>query len=127
MLQMLVMMILMVCIHHYLKHLKFFKRIVNGHVVDDYSTMLDERLKLKYFLEDLNKKGIQWTEKIMIKIVVKKENKLLLNSASGKADGNFDNKIRVNNKMLSARLNGQLILAYLVYKITDHGGLCVFI
>lgn len=108
-----------------LKALEVFKRIVNGHVVDDYSTMLDERLKLKYFLEDLNKKGIEWTEENYDQDRRQKENKLFLNSASGKADGNFDNKIRVNNKMLSARLNGQLILAYLVYKITDHGGLCV--
>lgn len=108
-----------------LKALQVFKRIVNGHVIDDYTTMLDERLELKYFLEELKDKGIEWTKENHDQNRRQLENKLFLNSASGKADGSFDNKIKVNNKMLSARLNGQLILAYLVYKITDKGGLCV--
>lgn len=108
-----------------LKALEVFKRIVNGHVIDNFSTMLDERLKLKYFLEDLKRKGIPWTEENNKQDKLQKDNKLLLNSASGKADGSFDNKIKVNNKMLSTRICGQLILSYLIFKITDNGGLCV--
>lgn len=108
-----------------LKALRVFERVVNGHLIDDFGTMLDERLALKYKLEGLSEKGITWTKENIEENKLQKQNKLFLNSASGKADGNFDNKIKVNNKMLSARLNGQLILAYLVYKITDKGGLCV--
>ena len=104
-----------------LQALSVFKRQVNGETIDDYSKLLDERLEMKAARSNYEYGSKEYQELDQRQT----ENKLTLNAASGQADGKYDNKIRVNNKMTGARLKGQLILAYLVYKITDQGGLCI--
>lgn len=101
----------------------FSKVLPDGTIHDPYAELLNERLALKAELNAVPKDD--WTEKERIKDRIQKLNKLLLNAASGVADASFDNNIRVNNKTVRMRICGQLILACLVYKLTDAGSTAV--
>lgn len=104
----------------YISSLGIFTVKVDGEkgYYDVYSELLKERLALK---SSLPKDFTTWTEEDVMNDIVQQLNKLLLNSASGVIDAGYDTNIRVNNKAMTMRICGQLILAKLVYKLTDAG------
>lgn len=106
-----------------LKNLKVFMQYDDdGNIIDRYGEILIERLRLKNLLpEDKS----TWTSEHKAIDRAQKRLKLLLNSASGVADAAFDNNVRVNNKTLKMRICGQLILASVVYDLTDAGATVV--
>ena len=48
--------------------------------------------------------------------------KLILNTASGVGDASFDNEIRMNNRIISMRIIGQLFTYLVAQKLTFYGG-----
>lgn len=71
---------------------------------DTYHQIYVERLHLKHQLKKYTKNSHPWNV-INIKQLLRK---LLLNSASGAGDAKFFNSIRMNNKIISMRIIGQL-------------------
>ena len=72
--------------------------------VDEYHHIYVERLRLKHQLKKYRKNSHDWNV-INIQQLLRK---LLLNSASGAGDAKFSNTIRMNNKLVSMRIMGQL-------------------
>ena len=86
---------------------------------DPYKELLESRIRLK---AQLPNPGEPWLEKHTQINNQQLLDKLLLNAASGKADSNFDNHIRVNNKIYRMRISGQLIMLSLCLRIAQVGG-----
>lgn len=86
---------------------------------DPYKELLESRIRLK---AQLPNPGEPWLEKHTQINNQQLLDKLLLNAASGKADSNFDNHIRVNNKIYRMRIAGQLIMLSLCLRIAQVGG-----
>lgn len=90
-----------------------------GHWEDIYAKLRAERIRLKKAANSVPKEDwgpLQWHQ-WAIQLI----DKLLLNSASGIADGKWDTKVRVNNRAASMRIIGQLALTYLVYSVEPKG------
>lgn len=90
-----------------------------GHWSDIYAKLRAERVKLKKAAASVPKED--WRPKQYHQWAIQLINKLLLNSASGIADGKWDTKVRVNNKAASMRFMGQFALTYLVYSVEPKG------
>lgn len=85
---------------------------------DRYADIKASRLRLKAMLPS---GGEEWTEE-HVKINEQQTlDKLLLNAASGKADSNFENNIRVSNKIHRMRIVGQLIMLALCIELSERG------
>ena len=86
---------------------------------DPYKDILDSRIRLK---SQLPGPGEEWTEEHTAINNQQLLDKLLLNSASGKADARSENNIQVNNKIHRMRIVGQLIMLTLCIDIAKVGG-----
>lgn len=91
---------------------------------DIYGDLRVERLKLKHSLPEHKS---DFTEEDWRKNAVQLLNKLLLNSATGAADANFDTNILVPNKIVSMRIIGNLLIYILSMKLAEAGGTLVSI
>lgn len=85
-----------------LSRLAIFRDASTG--IDTYSQLYLERLKLKAKLGTVEFKSPEWNEINQQQLL----RKLLLNSASGAGDAKFYSPIRMNNKITSMRIIGQL-------------------
>lgn len=94
---------------------KFNETNKSGHWDDVYAKLRAERVKLKKAAEAVPKEN--WGPVQHQQWAIQLINKLLLNSASGIADGSNETNVRVNNKASSMRIMGQLALTYLVYSV----------
>lgn len=97
----------------------FSKTNKSGHWKDVYAKLRLERINLKKFALETPKEN--WGPEQMHAWEIQLINKLLLNSASGIADGKRETKVRVNNRAASMRIMGQLALTYLVYSVVPKG------
>lgn len=91
----------------------------SGHWDDVYAKLRAERVRLKKAANSVPKED--WGPKQYHQWAIQLINKLLLNSASGIADGKWDTNVRVNNRATSMRIMGQLALTYLVYSVEPKG------
>lgn len=87
---------------------------------DLYKLLRDERLEKKAFANSVPEE--EWTEEHILAEAIQLLNKLLLNSASGVLDASYDTNVRANNKAMSMRLCGQLVLTDLVFATDEKGG-----
>ena len=71
---------------------------------DRYAEIFDQKQKLGKVMKD---KSLSAEERSMA-AVQREGTKLILNSASGAADANFESPIRMNNQIISMRIIGQL-------------------
>lgn len=71
---------------------------------DRYGEIFDNKTKYGIYMKDKNRSE----EERAIYSTMRNGTKLILNSASGAADANFDSNIRMNNKIISMRIIGQL-------------------
>lgn len=71
---------------------------------DRYGEIFDNKTKYGKLMKD---KSVA-PEKQALYSIMRNGTKLILNSASGAADANFDSNIRMNNKIISMRIIGQL-------------------
>lgn len=92
-----------------------------GHFKDVYAKLREERVAKKKFAESGGPNKSLWTPEQKEAWDIQLINKLLLNSASGIADGKWDTNVRMNNKASSMRIMGQLILTYLVFSVEKKG------
>lgn len=90
-----------------------------GHWKDVYAHLRAERVRLKKAANSVP--ADQWGPLQRHQWAIQLINKLLLNSASGIADGKWETKVRINNKIASMRIIGQLMLTYLVYEVAQKG------
>lgn len=97
----------------------FDKTNKRGHWDDIYAKLRAERIRLKKAANSVPKE--QWGPLQYHQWAIQLINKLLLNSASGIADGKWDTNVRVNNRAVSMRIMGQLALTYLVYSVEPRG------
>lgn len=97
----------------------FSKNNKSGHWDDVYAKLREERVKLKKAANSVPKEN--WGPLQRHQWAIQLINKLLLNSASGIADGKWDTNVRVNNRATSMRIMGQLALTYLVYSVEPKG------
>ena len=91
---------------------------------DVYGDLRNERLKLKASLPSHKP---DYTEHDWEVNAVQMLNKLLLNSATGAADANFDTNILVSNKITAMRIIGNLLIYILSMKLAAIGGTLVSI
>ena len=91
---------------------------------DVYGELRNERLKLK---ASLPKHKPDYTAHDWEINAVQMLNKLLLNSATGAADANFDTNILVSNKITSMRIIGNLLIYILSMQLASAGGTLVSI
>lgn len=98
---------------------EFAKTHCRRHWNDLYAQLRAERVKLKKTALSVPKE--KWTEVQRHQWAIQLIDKLLLNSASGIADGKWDTNVRLNNKATSMRIMGQLALTYLVYSVEPKG------
>lgn len=71
---------------------------------DRYGEIFDNKTKYGIYMKDKNRSE----EERAMYSTMRNGTKLILNSASGAADANFDSNIRMNNKIISMRIIGQL-------------------
>lgn len=71
---------------------------------DRYGEIFDDKTKYGKLMKDKN----ETPEKRALYSIMRNGTKLILNSASGAADANFESNIRMNNKIISMRIIGQL-------------------
>ena len=71
---------------------------------DRYAEIFDQKQKFGKLMKD---KSLSEAEREHYRIL-REGTKLILNSASGAADANFENNIRANNQIISMRIIGQL-------------------
>lgn len=97
----------------------FSSKDEHGNQIDLYGELLNDRLKIKSSLpEDLS----TWSDKDYYNQSIELLDKLLLNSASGAADADYDNNIVVGNKIMRMRLSGQIIITILAFLISEADG-----
>lgn len=97
----------------------FDKTNKTGHWKDVYAKLRAERVRLKKAANSVPKED--WGPLQYHQWSIQLKDKLILNSASGIADGSRDTKVRVNNRAASMRIMGQLALTYLVYSVEPKG------
>lgn len=102
---------------------EFEKTHKRGHWDDLYAVLRAERVRLKKTALSVPK--AEWKEKQFHQWQIQLIDKLILNSASGIADGSRDTNVRINNKAASMRIMGQLALTYLVYSVEPKGAYSV--
>ena len=93
----------------------FIKTNKTGHWYDVYAMRRLQRIQMKKFALATPKN--KWTHVQEHAWSIQLKNKLILNSASGIADGSRPTNVRINNKATSMRIMGQLALTYLVYRV----------
>ena len=71
---------------------------------DRYGEIFDDKTKYGILMKD---KSLSQEERDMYS-VMREGTKLILNSASGAGDANFESNVRMNNKIISMRIIGQL-------------------
>lgn len=98
---------------------KFLDTNKTGHWYDVYAMRRLERVKMKKFALATPKEKWTYVQEHAWSIQLK--NKLILNSASGIADGKWATNVRMNNKATSMRIIGQLALTYLVFHVEPKG------
>lgn len=98
---------------------KFMDTNKTGHWYDVYAMQRIQRVKMKKFALATPKN--EWTQVQEHAWSIQLKNKLVLNSASGIADGGRPTNVRMNNKAASMRIMGQLALTYLVYRVEPKG------
>lgn len=98
---------------------KFLDTNKTGHWYDVYAMRRLERVKMKKFALATPKEKWTYVQEHAWSIQLK--NKLILNSASGIADGKWATNVRMNNKATSMRIIGQLALTYLVFRVEPKG------
>ena len=98
---------------------KFIDTDKTGHWYDVYAKKRLQRVNMKKFALATPKS--QWTHVQEHAWSIQLTNKLILNSASGIADGRWPTNVRMNNKATSMRIMGQLALTYLVYRVEPKG------
>lgn len=91
----------------------FLKR---GQTIDRYAAQKDKRVKLK---NQLPEDPALWTDNDYNINLLQLALKLLINGASGKADDKLPNNIRMNNRIIRARMCGQLIILALAFEIAN--------
>lgn len=91
----------------------FLKR---GQIIDRYAAQKDKRVKLK---NQLPEDPALWTDNDYNINLLQLALKLLINGASGKADDKLPNNIRMNNRIIRARMCGQLIILALAFEIAN--------
>lgn len=98
---------------------RFVETDKTGHWYDVYAKKRQQRVEMKKFALETpkNKWGYEQKHAWSIQLT----NKLILNSASGIADGRWPTNVRMNNKATSMRIMGQLALTYLVYRVEPKG------
>lgn len=94
---------------------KFIDTDKTGHWYDVYAKKRLQRVSMKKFALKTPKNEWGYEQKHAWSIQL--TNKLILNSASGIADGRYPTNVRMNNKATSMRIMGQLALTYLVYRV----------
>lgn len=104
--------------------LTLLKTLLRNDGKDVYGDLRNERLKLKASLPEHKS---EYTDKDWEINAVQLLNKLLLNSATGAADANFDTNILVSNKITSMRIIGNLLIYILSMKLASIGGTLVSI
>lgn len=104
--------------------LTLLKTLLRNDGKDVYGDLRNERLKLKASLPEHKS---EYTDKDWEVNAVQLLNKLLLNSATGAADANFDTNILVSNKITSMRIIGNLLIYILSMKLASIGGTLVSI
>ena len=87
--------------------------------VDVYAQIREERLEIKFSLPEHKS---DYTDEDWKRNAVQLLLKLLLNSATGAADANFDTNILVSNKITAMRIIGNLLITLLSIKLSDIGG-----
>lgn len=97
----------------------FDKTNKSGHWKDVYAKLRAERVRLKKAAASIPKE--KWGPLQYHQWSIQLKDKLILNSASGIADGSRDTKVRVNNRAASMRIMGQLALTYLIYTVEPKG------
>lgn len=109
--------------------LTLLKTLVRLDGNDVYGELRNERLKLKLKLKlkSLPEDDASWTDHDREVNRIQLLNKLLLNSATGGADANFDTNILVSNKITAMRIIGNLLIAILSYALAAAGGTLVSI
>lgn len=85
-----------------LRELEAFKNKGLGY--DRYGEVFDNKTKFGYMMKDPQYTKVQQG----LYSNMRNGTKLILNSASGAADANFESNIRMNNKIISMRIIGQL-------------------
>lgn len=81
-----------------------FGAFFDGEGTDPYARIYNHRISIKSKLKKLTYKSAKWIEAN----IVQEGYKLILNSASGILDGDFDTNLRANNMAISMRVSGQL-------------------
>jgi len=104
--------------------LTLLKTLLRNDGKDVYGDLRNERLKLKASLPEHK---ASYTDKDWEINAIQLLNKLLLNSATGAADANFDTNILVSNKITSMRIIGNLLIYILSMKLASIGGTLVSI
>lgn len=98
---------------------EFSKTNMRGHWYDVYAKLRAERVHLKKTALSVPKE--KWTDVQRHQWKIQLLDKLILNSASGIADGAWDTRVRANNRAASMRLMCQLALTYLIYSVAPKG------
>lgn len=98
---------------------KFIDTNKTGHWYDIYAKLRLQRIQKKKFALATPKEKWTYVQEHAWSIQLK--NKLVLNSASGIADGGRPTNVRMNNKAASMRIMGQLALTYLVFRVEPKG------
>lgn len=104
--------------------LTLLRTLMRNDGIDVYGNLRNERLKLK---DSLPSHKSDYTEEDWQINAVQLLNKLLLNSATGAADANFDTNILVSNKITSMRIIGNLLIYILSMQLAAIGGTLVSI
>ena len=104
--------------------LTLLQSLLRNDGVDVYGDLRNERLKLKHSLPKLK---TDYTPQDIANNAIQLLNKLLLNSATGAADANFDTNILVSNKITSMRIIGNILIYILSMKLAEAGGTLVSI
>lgn len=104
--------------------LALLKTLLRLDGVDVYGELRTERLRLK---KSLPEHKSAYTEQDWINNAIQLLNKLLLNSATGAADANFDTNILVSNKITAMRIIGNLLIYILSMQLASIGGTLVSI
>lgn len=89
---------------------------------DVYGELRNERLQLK---KSLPEEKADFSEKDWKINDIQLLNKLLLNSATGGADANFDTNILVSNKITAMRIIGNILIYILSMRLADIGATIV--
>lgn len=98
---------------------KFIDTDKTEHWHDVYAKKRLQRINMKKFALETPKS--EWTYVQRHAWSIQLTNKLILNSASGIADGRWPTNVRMNNKATGMRIIGQLALTYLVYRVEPKG------